>query len=110
MHLRFDGREGVESQYAASYATFPDLEFVVEGELSDDDTTVQWGRIRGTALGEFIGQPATGKAIDVAMTAVYSFRDGLIASERVYLDLATMATQAGWDLRAIRAALGLDSA
>src|SRR4051812_31294233 len=68
----------------------------------------QWGRLCGTASGEFLGQPPTGRAIDIAMSAIYDFRDDSIISERVYLDLATMAAQAGWDLGGLRAALGLD--
>jgi predicted ester cyclase len=71
------------------------------------DIAVHWGRIRGTAAGEFLGQVATGRSIDVAMTAIYEFRNGAINSERVFMDLATMAAQAGWDLDEIRTAVGL---
>jgi hypothetical protein len=41
------------------------------------------------------------------MTAIYEFRNGAINSERVFMDLATMAAQAGWDLDEIRTAVGL---
>jgi hypothetical protein len=62
--LRFDGRDAVEAQYASSYATFPDLAFDIEGEVLSGDIAVHWGRIRGTAAGEFLGQVATGRSID----------------------------------------------
>ena len=107
--LRFEGRDAVEAQYASSYATFPDLAFEIEGEVLSGDIAVHWGRIRGTATGEFLGQMPTDRSVDDAMTAIYEIRNGVISSERVFLDLATMAAQAGWHLDEIRTALGLDT-
>ena len=41
------------------------------------------------------GVPATHKLIDVDMIVVVQFRDGKIASERIYWDQATVLRQAG---------------
>ena len=50
---------------------------------------------QGTHVGEFLGIPATGKPIDFPLAVVITFRDGLLAGERFYYDLATLLRQIG---------------
>ncbi len=52
-------------------------------------------RYQGTHIGEFLGIPATGRPIDFSLAVIITFRDGLMAGERFYNDLATLLRQLG---------------
>jgi steroid delta-isomerase-like uncharacterized protein len=104
--LRFDGREMIAAQYAASYEAMPDLAFVVADEFVSETRALQTGTITGTVSGPLAGLDPTGASVSVPMMATYGFRDGLIEHERVLFDLATFAEQAQLDINQLRAALG----
>ena len=70
--------------------------------VSDDGLVALW-LWRGTMKGAFLGQAATGRAIAVPAVSAYFFRDGKLAGERVYFDLATLCEQAGLSLDHVRA-------
>ena len=53
-------------------AAFPDLRFDVEELLPSGDKVVVRARFRGTHQGEFMGMPATGKAVDVASSTSWA--------------------------------------
>lgn len=61
---------------------------------------------RGTHVGDFLGIPATGKAIVQPFVVVVSFRDQLMAGERFYYDLASLVRQLGRDRLPELVALG----
>lgn len=100
--LRFDGREQVAAQYAASYESMPDLATIFEQVLVDGNHVVQMGRLTGTVMGPFLGIEPTGRFVDVGVSAEYGFRDGLIEYERVLFDIEALAAQAGLDISSIR--------
>lgn len=100
--LRFDGRDEVAAQYAASYESMPDLAAQFDTELVDGNHVVQMGRFTATITGPFLGVEPTGRAVDVAIAAEYGFRDGLIEYERVIFDLGAVSEQAGVDISAFR--------
>jgi steroid delta-isomerase-like uncharacterized protein len=50
---------------------------------------------QGTHIGDFLGIPATGKTITQAFVVFVTFRDGLMAGEEFYYDLASLARQLG---------------
>lgn len=104
--LRFEGREQIAAQYAASYATMPDLAFTVERELIGESDAMQTGSFTGTVTGPLAGLPPSGAEVRVPMTATYGFRGGLIEHERIAFDLATFAQQVGVDIGQLRAAVG----
>lgn len=108
--LRFDGPASVEAQYALSYAAFPDLAFAVEDEIEGPDSFVQRGRFRGTFSGALLGVEPTGRFVDIPMSSFYVFRDGLIRSERISLDLASFAEHTGVELTDWQDAAGMDTA
>lgn len=109
-NLRFEGRDSVQGQYALSYEAFPDLAFTVEEEIEDTRSIVQRGRFQGTFTGALLGLEPTGRAIDVPMSAFYTFRDGLILSERISMDIAVFAEHAGIELADLQDAVGFDTA
>lgn len=102
--LRFLGRDAVAAQYAASFAALPDSVAAFEGEVIEGDRLVHWGRFRGTVQGSWLGQPATGRTIDLPFVAIIELRDGRMLGETVHYDLATLCDQAGFSLAAVRAA------
>lgn len=56
-------KEGVKSFFRMYIAAFPDLRIDAEDILTSGDKVVARSRATGTHQGEFMGMPATGKAI-----------------------------------------------
>jgi predicted ester cyclase len=103
--LRSEGREAVRAAYEMQFfSAFPDLAPDDEGMAVGDETVVVWGRLRGTSRGDWLGVPPGGGSFDVPFANVVPFRDGLMAGEIIYFDLATLCEQAGISLEAVRAA------
>jgi SnoaL-like polyketide cyclase len=69
-----------------------------------DDTVVVWGTLHGTSRGDWLGVPPGGGTFAVPFANVVPFRDGLMAGEIIYFDLATLCEQAGIPLEAVRTA------
>jgi steroid delta-isomerase-like uncharacterized protein len=103
--LRAEGRGEVKLAYERQFFTsFPDLSPDDEGMAVGEDVVAVWGTLRGTSRGEWLGVPPSGGSFAVPFANVVPFRDGLMAGERIYFDLATMCEQAGVSLEEIRAA------
>jgi steroid delta-isomerase-like uncharacterized protein len=103
--MRSEGREAVRRAYEEGYfAAFPDLAPDDVGSAFGDDVMVVWGTLEGTSGGEWLGVPPSGKSFSVPFANVTPFRDGLMAGETIYFDLATLCEQAELPLDEIRAA------
>jgi steroid delta-isomerase-like uncharacterized protein len=103
--LRSEGRAAVRKTYEEGYFTaFPNLEPEDEGRAFGDRVMVVWGTLRGTSGGEWMGVPPSGRSFAVPFANVTPFRDGLMAGESIYFDLATLCEQAALPLDAVRAA------
>jgi len=61
-----------------------------------------WGGLRGTRGGDWLGVPPSGGSFAVPFTNVAPFKDGLMAGESIYFDLATLCEQAGLSIDQIR--------
>ena len=102
--LRSEGRVAVRKSYEEGYyAAFPDLTPKDEGRAFGDDVMVVWGTLRGTSAGEWMGVPPSGRSFAVPFANVTPFRDGLMAGESIYFDLATLCEQAALPLDEVRA-------
>jgi steroid delta-isomerase-like uncharacterized protein len=105
--LRSEGREAVRRTYDEGYfKAFPDLAPEDEGESFGDDVMAVWGTLRGTSEGEWMGVPPSGGSFVVPFANVTPFRDGLMAGESIYFDLATLCEQAGLPLEDVKAGAG----
>jgi steroid delta-isomerase-like uncharacterized protein len=82
-------REGFELMKHA----FPDLQAHIEDLVAADDKVAVRLRFRGTHSGEFLGIPATGRAIEYVSHEFYRVADGLIAEEWICSDMATLFRQ-----------------
>ena len=101
--LRSEGRAAVRTAYRGYFAAFPDLAPADEGEAFGDDAMVVWGTLEGTSGGEWMGVPPSGRSFAVPFANVTPFRDGLMAGESIYFDLATLCAQAALPLDQVRA-------
>jgi steroid delta-isomerase-like uncharacterized protein len=102
--LRSEGRAAARAAYEGYFRAFPDLNPDDEGIAFGNDVIVVWGTLRGTSGGDWLGVPPTGKAFSVPFANVAPFRDGLMAGETIYFDLATLCEQAGLPMDELRAA------
>lgn len=79
------------------FGSFADLRF--ESRSRFVDANGRWGSIewvwRGRQIKDFPGLPATNKLFEVRGAAVVEFRDGKIARNSDYWDLATYLKQVG---------------
>ena len=102
--LLFRGRDAVALQYAASYASFPDQTFDIEGEVIEGDVLVHWATLRATVKGPFLGLPPTHRRIALPFVARIAFADGAMAGETLWYDMLTLCEQAGYAPEVVRAA------
>lgn len=102
--LRSEGKVAVRRTYEEGYfAAFPDLAPEDVGQAFGDDVMVVWGTLRGTSGGDWLGVPPSGRSFVVPFANVTPFRDGLMAGESIYFDLATLCEQAALPLDRVRA-------
>jgi steroid delta-isomerase-like uncharacterized protein len=103
--LRSEGKEAVRAAYEMQFfSAFPDLAPEDEGMAFADDEIVVWGTLRGTSQGEWLGVPPGGGSFIVPFANVVPFRDGLMAGEIIYFDLATLCEQARIPVEEVRTA------
>jgi len=102
--LRSEGRAAARAAYEGYFTAFPDLSPDDEGMAFGDDMIVVWGTLRGTSGGDWRGVPPGGGSFAVPFTNVVPFKDGLMAGESIYFDLATLCEQAHVPLEEMRAA------
>lgn len=103
--LRSEGKEAVRAAYEMQFfSAFPDLAPEDEGMAFADDAIAVWGTLRGTSQGEWLGVPPGGGSFTVPFANVVPFRDGLMAGEIIYFDLATLCEQARIPVEDVRAA------
>ncbi len=103
--LRSQGRDAVRASYEHQYFTaFPDLSTHDEGIAFGDHVIAVWGTLHGTSRGDWLGVPPGGGTFDVPFANIVPFKEGLMAGETIYFDLATLCEQAGIPLDAVRSA------
>jgi len=89
-------RDGTIAFFRMYIAAFPDLRMEPEDVLECGDKVVARVRATGTQQGEFMGLPATGKAVDVQLIDIIRFGgDGLAHEHWGVFDAMTMMQQLG---------------
>ena len=92
----FHGREGAALHYRQWWEAF-NLVFSRgaqgSGRFTTDGAYVAEGLYSGRHTGPFLGLPATGRELEFRFAVFVSFRDGLLAAERFYYDLAGVLRQ-----------------
>lgn len=71
-------REGLKNVIRTLRQSFPDLSYTVVQMVADEDKV--WGHFRskGTNEGPFMGQPPTGKTMEIDVIDIARFEDGKI--------------------------------
>lgn len=89
------GREGFRKQWRQWRAAFPDLHFEIVDLIAEGDKVLTRWVLTGTHQGEFLGIPATGRAIRVEGMSLDRIENGLVVEG---FD--------GWDNYGLRKQLG----
>jgi len=106
-HQVFRGRDGAAQHYTQWWGAF-DLLFSRgehgSGRWTTDGDYIAEGEFSGRHVGPLGSLAPTGRPIKFRFCVFVSFRDGLLASERFYYDLADLAAQLGVEAGVLRAA------
>ena len=91
-HLDFEGHREFATAF---YGAFPDLQHVIDQvDVAEAAERIRF-RLVGTHQGEFMGIPATGKAIDISVDAIMTIEDGKVESLTGSFDQGDMMRQLG---------------
>ena len=85
---QFKGAEGVRQLYQVVSTAFPDLHIEVTAEHDLPGCSIREGYITGKHLGEYMGIPASGVPVPIAIAAFFVFdkNSGELLGERLYMD------------------------
>lgn len=88
-------KDGVIQFFGMMRQAFPDLSMNVDDTLAEADKVAVRVTMTGTHRGEFMGMPATGNRVSVALIDFFRIRDGKVAEHWGVSDLASMMEQLG---------------
>ena len=74
---------------------FPDITIAADDIIAADDGVMLRSTFRGTHLGEFLGIPATGKAVEVGLVDYFRVEDGKFVDQWGGPDMLDLLTQLG---------------
>jgi steroid delta-isomerase-like uncharacterized protein len=89
------GPEGFVQAFGMVLAAFPDFGLTIADMIAEGDKVAARGSFTGTHRGDFMGIPATGKAIDVAIMEIWRFANGKAVESWVQMDALGMLQQLG---------------
>jgi steroid delta-isomerase-like uncharacterized protein len=96
-HDEFPGLEpnkaGVRKFFETMRAAFPDCKLVEEDMVAEGDTVFVRARVTGTHRGEFLGIPATNRAISVPMVDMVRLANGQCVEHWGVTDTGAMMEQ-----------------
>ena len=91
----FQGHAGAREYYQTWWDAFSTTAHPEHVYYTDRDFAVAEVRFQGTHTGPFLGIQPTGRQVDLPTAIFVSFRDGLMAGERMYWDMASLLRQLG---------------
>jgi steroid delta-isomerase-like uncharacterized protein len=89
------GREGLKGILAMLFAAFPDMHWVIDEMVAEDDNVVTRFTWTGTHGGSFMGMPATGRSVTVKGVVMDKLMGGKMAESRILMDNMGMMMQLG---------------
>lgn len=90
------GREHIRTFFEGTFATWPDIQIVVENALAEDDWVMGRSISTATHTATVMGVPATGKRIVTSFWDLHRFdEDGLIAQTWNLMDSLAVMQQLG---------------
>lgn len=104
--LRLEGRAAVERYYGRLFDTFRDAKMIVEAWAFGDDVAVTWGSYKLSVPGVFLGGYGSLGPMEITSGAtIASFKDDLIAGERIFLNLGSICDDVGVSIDQVRRAV-----
>jgi steroid delta-isomerase-like uncharacterized protein len=89
------GREGLKEMIGQMRTAFPDIHWVMNEMVAEDDKVVSRFTWSGTHRGEFLGIPATGRVVKVNGVVIDRLAAGKMADSRILMDTMSMMQQLG---------------
>jgi len=89
------GQQGLKDFYKSFSAAFPDFEFTIEDIIAEGDRVFIRMTSRYTHRGEYMGVPATGKAVTVAKMDVFRVVNGKVVEHWDSVDRLGLLQQLG---------------
>ncbi|MER5352384.1 ester cyclase [Kitasatospora sp. NPDC002551] len=91
------GAQALKQVFTTLLRAFPDLRVTVEDVIAEEDKVVSRNTVTGTHLGDYLGRPATGRAVRYDEIFVFRFTaDGRIAETWGVVDLLSQLRQLGF--------------
>jgi steroid delta-isomerase-like uncharacterized protein len=94
------GRAECAATLRQFFRAFPDYSVKLEGFANGAGALAAWGRARMTLQGSWLGFAPTGKTAELPVFCVFDVANGALASERFFVDRATLFEQLGLPLGA----------
>jgi steroid delta-isomerase-like uncharacterized protein len=91
----FHGVEAAVQHQQTLFESFPDMEYVIEDILAEDDMIASRWRVTGTHEREFEGIPPSGEELDVPASGISRVEAGKIAESWLNYDRLGMLQQLG---------------
>jgi steroid delta-isomerase-like uncharacterized protein len=89
------GRDEIRKGFEAFFRACPDSTTIANNIIEDGEWAALEWRGTGTHLGEFAGNPASGKKFELKGCGFFHVKNGLIVYQRGYWDKATWFSQLG---------------
>lgn len=89
------GREGLKETLGVMRAGFPDMHWVVEEMVAEEDKVVTRFTWTGTHRGTFLGVPATGRSVTVKGVVMDQLAGGKMSYSRILMDSLGLMRQLG---------------
>jgi steroid delta-isomerase-like uncharacterized protein len=89
------GREGLKQIIGQLLTSFPDMHWVIDEMVAEDDKVMTRFHWTGTHQGTFLGIPATGKHVTVNGVVIDRLEDGMMADSRILMNNLSMMQQLG---------------
>ena len=89
------GREGVKHRVRTLREAFPDLRFVVDEIVAENEIVAVRYRWEATHSGTYLGIQATGRLVAVRGMDFYRFKNGCVVEHWDNMDELSMLTQLG---------------
>jgi steroid delta-isomerase-like uncharacterized protein len=89
------GIEGLKDVLRGFRAGFPDIHFAIEEQIVEGEKVLSRFEWTGTHRGEFLGVPATGRAVKVWGMVIDRLVDGRIKETRIIMDALGLMMQLG---------------
>jgi steroid delta-isomerase-like uncharacterized protein len=89
------GREGLKEVIGQMRSAFPDIHWVLDEMVAEEDKVFSRFTWSGTHRGAFLGVPATGRNVRVTGMVIDRVADGKMAESRILMDRLSLMQQMG---------------